>query len=1218
MAAFKGFTNLQPVTKTVKFRLEPVGNTMKNIEANNVLKNAEIRAEKRQALKEYIDQFHKDYIEKKLSNSNLLYEKVFTEEELTQLLIAYEDKDQEEVEKIYSQFGKNLYQYMIDSKEYKDMDKKEFINDILPKVFKDDAEALEIFEFFKKSTTEIKDLNKLRKNLYSKEENKHGTILKRTIWDNLNTYLSNVTKFESFMQLYQNNEILTKDYKENINTLFTTVTGNSFCGKEFDINAYPLYCSQNGIDKYNTLIGGYSLQDGTKVQGLNEIIQVHNSKVTDKNKKLPFFIELYKQMMTDSSSFSFLNDVIYSDKELYGMIDETIETTDGIISDIGDFLCDITSNELDKVYVSKFCFGDISNDIFKKYSVIGDAITEDYNQNHPAKDKESTKYINDRKKYLNNISVYSIDYINNLLHTDICRYFSDGIDDLINEYHICLANYKKFDRNKKPFRQNRYAKTVVKALLDSMLEIIRFMKKLVPTNMPIEKDELFYAELFGYISDMSTVGKLYNKARNYATKKEFEKKEIGITFNNALFLSGWTNSNVGCGAILLKDNNYYLAVIDPSNKTCLEPEQVETGKDNYHMIDYNLLSDPAKSLPHAFMSNKFLAANPEIVNKYSDLYDIYNKHKYEDYKYTKEDEQLLIKYYEECLCFKYDDIFRYKFKKPTDYNNIYEFFNDVSSQSYKIGFIDVSKDYIDTLINEGKIYLFKISSRDFSDNPKHTTTLFALYWKMLFDERNLESPVYKLNGGASISYREKSIKTPFKHKAGEAITLKKSKTNETKTFKYDIIKNRRYTYDSFFFSVSITANYASSDFVSFNQLANTYIKKNSSDMHIIGITRGIKNLLYYTVIDMQGNVVEHNSLNVIKNTRSDGTIFEDDYNSNLTQRAKENTNKKEQWDSEYTIKDLKQGYMSQVVSVISKLMIKYNAIIVLEDINGSMKDRMKAIEKTVFTDFENALLHKLNFLITDKNIINNDEGSVIKPYQLCSNVNSKNKMKFQNGFVFFLSPAYTTSLDPSTGFVNMLDLRYKGKESARITLNRFKTFDRREDDYRIAFDYADFKYVASKIRTRLIKTDWVINTKGIRYNKFRNKATNNKWHGETINLTDAFDSLFEEYGINISGNIIKQVIDIDKSALYDRLFELLRLTLTTNNNINNDYLYMSAVEGSKYNEEYGEADNIASYNMARKGLMAINKILESKDDLVKIATTNEEWLQYNQNSPGRA
>ena len=55
------------------------------------------------------------------------------------------------------------------------------------------------------------------------------------------------------------------------------------------------------------------------------------------------------------------------------------------------------------------------------------------------------------------------------------------------------------------------------------------------------------------------------------------------------------------------------------------------------------------------------------------------------------------------------------------------------------------------------MYLFQIYNKDFSDYSKGTPNMHTLYWKALFDERNLADVVYKLNGEAEMFYRKKSI-----------------------------------------------------------------------------------------------------------------------------------------------------------------------------------------------------------------------------------------------------------------------------------------------------------------------------------------------------------------------------------------------------------------------------------------------------------------------------
>ena len=106
--------------------------------------------------------------------------------------------------------------------------------------------------------------------------------------------------------------------------------------------------------------------------------------------------------------------------------------------------------------------------------------------------------------------------------------------------------------------------------------------------------------------------------------------------------------------------------------------------------------------------------------------------------------------------------------------------------------------------------------------------------------------------------------------------------------------------------------------------------------HIIGIDRGERHLLYLTVIDLNGIIVEQYSLNEIIN-EFNGKPYITDYHQLLDNKEKERNLAKKDWQTIENIKELKEGYLSQVINRISNLMIKYNAIIVLEDLNSGFK-----------------------------------------------------------------------------------------------------------------------------------------------------------------------------------------------------------------------------------------------------------------------------------------
>ena len=62
----KQFTNLYPVSKTLRFELQPIGKTRDNIEKGGLLKQDEQRAKNYLVVKKFIDDYHKQFIKERL------------------------------------------------------------------------------------------------------------------------------------------------------------------------------------------------------------------------------------------------------------------------------------------------------------------------------------------------------------------------------------------------------------------------------------------------------------------------------------------------------------------------------------------------------------------------------------------------------------------------------------------------------------------------------------------------------------------------------------------------------------------------------------------------------------------------------------------------------------------------------------------------------------------------------------------------------------------------------------------------------------------------------------------------------------------------------------------------------------------------------------------------------------------------------------------------
>lgn len=399
--------------------------------------------------------------------------------------------------------------------------------------------------------------------------------------------------------------------------------------------------------------------------------------------------------------------------------------------------------------------------------------------------------------------------------------------------------------------------------------------------------------------------------------------------------------------------------------------------------------------------------------------------------------------------------------------------------------------------------------------------------------------------------------------------------------------------------------------------------KDSDDNYIIGIDRGERNLLYVCVINSAGKIVEQMSLNEIINEYN-GIKHTVDYQGLLDKCEKERNAQRQSWKSIENIKELKDGYISQVVHKLCQLVEKYDAIIAMENLNGGFKRGRTKFEKQVYQKFENKLINKMEYM-ADKKRKTTENGGILRGYQL---TNGCINNSYQNGFIFYVPAWLTSKIDPTTGFVDLLKPKYTNVEEAHLWINKFNsiTYDKKLDMFAFNINYSQFP--RADIDYRKI---WTFYTNGYRIETFRNSEKNNEFDWKEVHLTSVIKKLLEEYQINyISGkNIIDDLIQIKDKPFWNSFIKYIRLTLQMRNSITGrtdvDYIISPVInnEGTfydsrKYLDEITlpqDADANGAYNIARKALWIIEKLKESPDEelnKVKLAITQREWLEYAQ------
>ena len=942
---------------------------------------------------------------------------------------------------------------------------------------------------------------------------------------------------------------------------------------------------------------------------------------------------LFKQILSDRSSISFIPESFDNDNEVLKSVNDGYNELIPYIEQLYKIFESLDSYDKNGIYIKREYISTISQNITGDWSTVTNKWNSDYDDSHlnvSRLPKDMDKYYDKRKTAYSQIDSFSVSEIQKLigdagsvsdhygcttlkLIEDIRIKYKDAEQLFINEY-----NYDK------KLVKNDFVIDKLKALLDNIKELERTIKQLMGTGKEDNKNAVFYGDIQPAYDALREFDRLYDKVRNYITKKPYSKDKIKLNFQNPQFLNGWDrNKETDYRSTLLKKgDNYYLAVMDRSYNKVFEsyPSDDSNG---WQKINYKLLPGPNKMLPKVF----FAKSNIDYFAPSSEILEIRAK---KTYKTNKGDCEKLIDFYKEALE-KHEDWrdFGFSFKDTKSYKDLDEFYNDIKVQGYKISYSKISENYLMDLVDEGKIYLFKIYNKDFSEYSKGTPNLHTLYFKMIFDERNLKDVVYKLSGGAEMFYRFPSLKLEETtvHHAGDIVNNKNLSNPGEKELKYDIIKDKRFTRPQFSIHIPIAMNFKSRGIKQCNYDVR-YDLKTSEENYVIGIDRGERHLLYVTVINSKGEIVEQYSLNEIVNEYK-GVKYPTDYHKLLDKKEEDRDKARKNWKTIEGIRELKEGYISQAVHRICQLVVKYDAIIAMEDLNMGFKQSRIKVEKQVYQKFEKMLIDKLNYLVVDKNMDPEENGGLLRAYQLTEKFTSFSKMGKQNGFIFYV-PAYLTSkIDPVTGFVDLLKPKYENIEKTKNMISNFDfvRYNAADDIFEFGIDYSNVE----RGSTSFVKK-WTVCTNGERIHSFRNKDKNSEWDNETVILTNAFRDLFDKHGIGYSDgeDIKKQLLQLNRKDFFIEFTGLLRLTLQMRNSKTGtdiDYLISPVRDknGKFYNSDDfsckenaplpKNADANGAYNIARKALWCIEQIKATEDDKldkVNLAMTNKEWLEYAQ------
>ena len=426
-----------------------------------------------------------------------------------------------------------------------------------------------------------------------------------------------------------------------------------------------------------------------------------------------------------------------------------------------------------------------------------------------------------------------------------------------------------------------------------------------------------------------------------------------------------------------------------------------------------------------------------------------------------------------------------------------------------------------------------------------------------------------------------------------------------KDVKHEITKDKRYTEDKFEFHVPLTINFKADDG---SKRLNDQVKdflKNNPDVNIIGIDRGERNLIYMTLINQKGEILIQKSFNIVGNI---------DYHKKLSIREQERDAARKSWQSIGKIKELKEGYLSLVIHEIAKTMVENNAIIVLEDLNLGFKRGRFCVEKQVYQKFEKMLIDKLNYLVF-KDCADSECGGILKGYQFTQKFTSFKDIGRQNGFLFYVPAAYTSKIDPTTGFGNLFnftDLTNAEKKKDFLTNFDDISFDSKTNSFAFTFDYGKFKV----FQTDYQKT-WTVLTNGKRIVYDRESRTHN-----TIEPTTIIQDALKKQGVQCVDqlNVLAEIekIETKDASFFNSICYAFEKTLqmrNSNSETGDDYI-LSPVKnknGLFFNSDEADdklpkdADANGAFHIALKGLYLLQHISETDE---KLKIPHEKWFEF--------
>lgn len=1237
MNDLKQFTGLYSLSKTLRFELKPIGRTQEWIDKNHVLENDEQRNKDYPKVKEMIDDYHKLCINESLKDAHFDWNPL--RDAIIQNRHEKTDESKKALEVEQAKMRALIHKKLSEFKYYNELNAatpSKLINDILPK-----NKAVESFNSF---STYFEEFQENRKNIYT-EKAISTSVPYRIVHDNFPKFLSNIAVFDNI-------KTLCPEVVRQVATEMSPFLHGVLIEDIFSVDFYNILLTQEGIEFYNHILGGV-VKEEHYYQGVNQLVNLFrqaHTELTTKKQSLTM-VPLHKQILSDRESISDILQPIDTEEQLITLLNQfyqhitnySINGNDvNVIKELIDLVISLDKFNPDGIFLSAKSLTDISHSLYGQWNILKekmfDKAVKTYGNTNVAKNKKKVDAFVNKDAY----SLAELSFGDGI---SVTQYFT-GLTGSFDTINNTWEQFQKWcDSSDTPkLVHNDSGTELLKNLLDAIMEVLHKCSVLV-VSLENNLDDNFYNTFLPLYEELRNVVSVYDRTRNFLTQKPSDiSKKIKLKFDIPSLGVGWgINKERKNKAILLfKDGLSYLGIMNVKGTLDFDGKAEPDEPTFRKMVCINH-SKPYMDLPNSF----FRQTGIDKFHPSERILKIYEAFKKDSKSVNINEVRELIDYYKEAINRNEDwNSVSFTFSPTETYETIDDFYKEVARQSYQLSFTDISQKQVDEWVDNGQLYLFQLYNKDYAEGFHGRKNLHTLYWESLFTAENLSDTVIKLGSNAELFYRPQVIKKPVKHEVGTKMLNRRDKsgmpipdaiyrslyqyfngkkteselTTEERAYtsqvivkdvQHEIIKDRRYTKKHHYqFHIPIVINANATGKVKLNDKVKEYIQSNP-DINIIGIDRGERHLIYLTLINQRGEILKQKTFNIVGNYN---------YQEKLKQREKERDEARKSWQSIGKIKDLKEGFLSAVVHEIATLMVKHNAIVVLEDLNRGFKKGRFKVERQVYQKFEKMLIDKLNYLSFKDRAIDQD-GGILRGFQLTAETKNYTDIGRQTGFLFYIPAAYTSKIDPVTGFVNLFNLNdITNTEKRKAFFMNMKRIEMRNGNVEFEFDYRKFKTYQTDFQN-----EWTVNTAGKRI-VFDAEKRQSKDIYPTQEIVRAFDNK----GIKLkNGMDLKAIIagieetDVKNASFFSSLFYAFKTTLqmrNSNASTEEDYI-MSPVAKNGYQfctnevdkEEDAEgyciaklpvdADANGAYHIALKGLYLIKNSQTKKIE-------NEKWFKF--------